>query len=214
MYHVRHALLALYDPLPLTDRLFVRIRLLLSNLYLLERYVPSEGRILDIGCGHGLLSNLLALTSPKRQVLGIDINLKKIAAAQRTIGERVNIRFRAGDAASLVTSSYQAVTIADVMYLIPPETQQAILFSIADVLEPDGVLVWKSQSRQPWWKYAVTYAQEWLMIRLGLTQGAGLFFMDCEESIQAICAAGLRPAAVPMPSCRPYSDILFLGYKS
>jgi 2-polyprenyl-6-hydroxyphenyl methylase/3-demethylubiquinone-9 3-methyltransferase len=37
--------------------------------------------------------------------------------------------------------------------------------------------------------------------------------MDREESLTAIRDAGLRPAAVPLPSSRPYTDILFLGYK-
>ncbi len=68
--------------------------------------------------------------------------------------------------------------------------------------------------RQPRWKYAVTYGQEWLMTHLGPTHGSGLFFMDREESLQAIRDAGLRPAVVPMPSLRPYTDILFLGYKA
>lgn len=212
MDNILSTLLALYDPLPVSDRLFVRIRLLLSNLYLLESYVP-QGIILDIGCGHGLLSNLLAITSQERQVLGIDIDPKKIAAAQRTIGSRSNIQFEVGDAASLPGRNYNAVTIADVMYLIPPETQRAILKNIADVLNPNGLLVWKTHSHHPRWKYAITYAQEWLMTKLGPTQGAGIFFMDSEESIQAIRNAGLHPVVVPMALRSPYSDILFLGCK-
>jgi 2-polyprenyl-6-hydroxyphenyl methylase/3-demethylubiquinone-9 3-methyltransferase len=210
---VRQALLALYDPLPLKERLFVRARLLLSDLGHLERYVPPAGAVIDIGCGHGLVGNLLALTAPARQVLGIDIDAHKIAAARRTVGSRTNIRFEVGDAADLPAGSYRAATIADVMYLIPPPGQRAILRSIAGALEPGGVLVWKSQIRRPRWKYAITYGQEWLMTTLGPTHGAGLFFLDREESLAALRDAGLRPAAVPMPSLRPYTDILFLGYK-
>lgn len=214
MNHIRHALLALYNQLPLTDRIFVRIRLWLSNLNLLELYVPSDGIILDIGCGHGLLSNLLALTSPQRQVIGIDIDPQKITAARCTVGKRTNIDFKVGEAIQVTSSSsYHAITIADVMYLMPPHTQQAILLGIAAALKPNGVMVWKSQIRQPRWKYAITYAQEWVMTKLCFTQGKGLFFMDCEQSLQAIIAAGLHPIVVPMPSIRPYSDILFLGYK-
>jgi 2-polyprenyl-3-methyl-5-hydroxy-6-metoxy-1,4-benzoquinol methylase len=212
--NILRTLVALYDPLPLSDRLFVRTRLLLSNLYQLESYVPKEGRILDIGCGHGLLSNLLAITSPQRQVLGIDIDAKKIAAAQSTVSNRGNIQFQVGDAVVLPDTSFHAVTIADVMYLIPPEIQRAILTSIACALEPNGVLIWKSHSHRPQWKYTITYAQEWLMTKLGPTKGAGIFFMDSEESLQAIRNAGLNPTVVPMPSRRPYSDILFLGCKS
>jgi 2-polyprenyl-6-hydroxyphenyl methylase/3-demethylubiquinone-9 3-methyltransferase len=211
--NLRRSLLALYDPLPRGVRLFVRVRLALSDLDVLERYVPVIGPVLDIGCGHGLASNLLALAGPQRQVLGIDIDERKIATARQTVGARSNIHFEVGDATRLPGSGYHAVTIADVMYLIPPDTQRAILASIASTLRPGGVLVWKSQIRQPRWKYAITHGQEWLMTRLGPTQGHGLFFMDRDESLAALRAAGLRPAAVPLPSLRPYTDILFLGYK-
>nr|WP_273038959.1 class I SAM-dependent methyltransferase [Iningainema tapete] len=184
----------------------------MSNLYLLESYVPQEGTILDLGCGHGLLSNLLAISSQKRQVLGIDIDAKKISAAQRTIANRSNIKFEIGDAA-LCCGSYDAITIADMMYLIPPQTQRVILTNIANALKPNGVLVWKTHSHQPRWKYAITYAQEWLMTKFGPTQGSGIFFMDAEESIQAIRTAGLYPVVVSMPSSL-YSNILFLGFKT
>jgi 2-polyprenyl-6-hydroxyphenyl methylase/3-demethylubiquinone-9 3-methyltransferase len=203
----------LYDRLPFRTQLFIRIRLLLSDLYQLENYVPKEGKILDIGCGHGLLSNLLAINSPQREVLGIDIDAKKIDLARQTIGKRGNIQFEVGDANCLPAGSFHAVTIADVMYLIPPNTQRAILTNIASALKPNGVLVWKSQSHHPQWKYAITYTQELLMTKLGLTQGAGIFFMDLEESLQAIRNAGLDPVIIPILSHRPYSDILFLGHK-
>jgi 2-polyprenyl-6-hydroxyphenyl methylase/3-demethylubiquinone-9 3-methyltransferase len=210
---LRRSLLALYDPLPLKERLFVRARLLLSDLDRLERYVPTQGRVLDLGCGHGLVANILALTGPARQVLGVDLDPAKIAAARQTIGARDNIDFVVGDAAALPDGPFQAVTIADVLYTIPPPTQRAIVRQVAAALEPGGVLVWKTQVRQPRWKYAITYGQEWLMTRLGPTMSAGLHFMDREESLAALRAAGLRPAVIPLPSIRPYTDILFLGYR-
>lgn len=210
---LRRSLLALYDPLPVKDRLFVRARLLLSDLDRLERYVPTQGRVLDLGCGHGLVANILALTGPGRQVLGVDLDPAKIAAAQQTVGGRDNIRFTIGDAAALPAGPFQAVTIADVLYTIPPATQQAILRQIAAVLEPGGVLVWKTQVRHPRWKYAITYGQEWLMTRLGPTLSSGLHFLDREESLAALREAGLRPAIIPLPSIRPYTDLLLLGYR-
>ena len=210
---LRQQLLALYDPLPVKDRLFVRARLLLSDLDRLERYVPTQGRILDIGSGHGLVANILALTGPDRQVLGVDLDPAKIAAARQTIGERDNIDFVVGDAAALPGGPFRGVTIADVLYTIPPATQRAILRQIAAVLEPGGVLVWKTQIREPRWKYAITYGQEWLMTRLGPTMSEGLYFLDRKESLAALREAGLRPALIPMSSPRPYTDVLFLGYR-
>lgn len=206
--------LALYDDAPPIDRAFVRVRAFLSDLPAIERHAPRAGAILDLGCGHGLVANLLALGSPARDVTGIDIATAKIAAARRTVGARSNIRFAVADATTYRGGPYAAITVADVFYLIPPPLQRDLLAACARMLAPDGVLIWKSQVRRPRWKYAITYGQEWLMTNLGPTEGGGLHFLDTDESLDALRAAGLRAVALPLRSWRPYTDVLFLAHKA
>lgn len=205
--------LALYAESSPADHLFVSIRAFLSDLGTLERHAPREGRILDLGCGHGLVTNLLALGSAARDVTGIDIDEEKIASARRTVGDRRNVRFLVADATAYSGGPYDAITVADVFYLIPFDLQRELLASCARMLAPGGVLIWKSQVRTPRWKYAITRGQEWLMTNLGPTQGHGLYFLDTAESLAALRAAGLRAVALPMRSWRPYTDMLFLAYK-
>jgi 2-polyprenyl-3-methyl-5-hydroxy-6-metoxy-1,4-benzoquinol methylase len=205
--------LALYDSSPAFDRAFVRARALLSDLPALERHAPRQGAILDLGCGHGLVANLLALGSPARDVTGIDLAEEKVAAARRTVGERANVRFLVADATTFSGGPYTAITVADVLYLIPPDGQRQLLAACARMLAPDGVLIWKSQTRRPRWKYAITRGQEWLMTTLGPTRGHGLHFLDTDESLAALHHAGFRAIARPLPSWRPYTDILFLAHK-
>ena len=205
--------LALYDDSPLAERLFVRVRAALSDLPAVERQAPPSGAILDIGCGHGLLANLLALGSAGRQVLGIDIDAAKVAAAQRTVRDRANIRFAVADALALDGRLYDAITVGDVFYLIPPAEQRRLIARCFALLAPGGVFLWKSQVRRPRWKYAITYGQEWLMTRLGPTAGRGLYFLDTPESLTALRAAGFQATARPLPSWRPYTDVLFVGVK-
>lgn len=206
--------IALYDAAPRGVRLFVRARALLSDLPRIERHVAREGAALDLGCGHGLVANLLALGSPGRDVTGIDIDAQKVEAARRTIGARANIHFAVADATTYQGGPYAAITVADVFYLIPPDGQRALLASCARMLAPGGMLIWKSQVRHPRWKYAITRGQEWLMTTLGPTKGHGLYFLDTDESLAALRAAGLVPVAVPLRSWRPYTDILFLAQKA
>lgn len=205
--------LALYDASPASERLFVRARAFLSDLAVIERHAPPAGALLDLGCGHGLVTNLLALGSPAREVRGIDIDAGKVAAARRTIGGRPNVYFDVADATAFGGGPYAAITVADVFYLIPPDDQRRLLRSCARMLAPDGVLLWKSQVRRPRWKYALTRGQEWLMTRLGPTHGRGLHFLDTDESLDALREAGLRAVALPLRSWRPYTDVLFIGHK-
>lgn len=211
--------IALYDNSPLAERLFVRARALLSDLPVLERHAPRAGRIMDLGCGHGLMANLLALGSAGRAVRGVDIAPEKIAAARRTVGTRANIRFDLADATALAADgdeagSYAAIAVADVFYLIPPDDQRGLIATCHALLRPGGVFLWKSQVRHPRWKYAITWAQEWLMTTLGPTRGHGLYFLDTDESLAALTAAGFTATALPLRSWRPYTDVLFIAYKS
>lgn len=211
--------LALYDDSPPAERLFVRARALLSDLPVLERHAPRAGRIMDLGCGHGLVANLLALGSAERAVRGVDIAPEKIAAARRTLGNRPNIRFDVADATALAADgeeagSYAAIAVADVFYLLPPDDQRALIGTCHALLQPGGVFLWKSQVRRPRWKYAITWGQEWLMTTLGPTHGHGLYFLNTDESLAALAAAGFTAAALPLRSWRPYTDVLFIAYKT
>lgn len=203
--------LALYDDSPRGERLFVRIRALLSDLAVVERHAPERGAILDVGCGHGLLSNLLALGSSERDVLGIDLDARKIEAARRTSRGRTNIRFEVASASDAPAGRYQAITVGDVFYLIPPDEQRVLMALFQRLLIPGGVFLWKSQVREPRWKYVITYGQEWLMTHLGPTSGHGLHFLNTAESLAALRDVGFHAEALPLASWRPYTDVLFIA---
>lgn len=211
---LRRQALALYDQAPLKERAFVRVRALLSDLLAVERHAPDAGPILDLGCGHGLLTNLLALGSVQRDVLGIDIDVAKIATARRTVGARTNVRFEVRDATSIRDGAFAAIVVADVFYLLPPEEQRRLIANCYRLLRPGGLFLWKTQVRRPRAKFALTYGQEWVMTRFGPTMGQGLFFLDTDTSRNALRVAGFQTVAVAPASWRPYTDMLLIGYKA
>jgi 2-polyprenyl-6-hydroxyphenyl methylase/3-demethylubiquinone-9 3-methyltransferase len=205
--------LSLYRDAPFHTRAFLRGRVLLSDLDLVESHVPRGGEVLDLGCGHGLFANLMALRSPGRQVTGIDLSAARIEQARATVGQRPNIRFVCGDMLEAELPICDVVTIVDVMYLLPARQQQEVLDACRKQLKPGGLLVWKAQERKPRWKYAWTYLQELLTTSAGITEGkrARLCFLSREEALSALRQAGFDPRAVDMPSWRPYSDVLYLA---
>lgn len=58
-------------------------------------------RIVEIGCGDGVLSNILSLLYPEIEIIGIDAERWNIATARATIGQRQNLKFIHANAAIL-----------------------------------------------------------------------------------------------------------------
>ncbi len=158
--------LDLFSPLPLRERLFVRGRLFTAPLEEVARRAPPEGRIADVGCGHGLMSALLVCDHPKRQLVGVDPDPRKLAWARASVGIHPNARFELGTAANLPAQSFEAIVIADVLYLLPPEHWSAFFADCRRALVPGGRLLLKETEDDGSWRTLKCLAQEQLMVRV------------------------------------------------
>ncbi len=207
--------LARYSAAPLGARLFVHGRAFLSDLAVVERYVPKKGFIVDLGCGHGLFACLLREASPTRRVLGIDLDPRKIEVARGAIRDTQWLRFEVADIAAEPPPRCDAVTMVDVLYLLPFERQEQVLRNAASALGEGGPLVVKAQERRFDPRYALTYGQELITVSLGMTRGGRerFFFPTREEATALFSRAGFVVDVVEMPR-RPYTDVLYLARKA
>lgn len=201
-----------YRQVPLGARLFVHGRAFLSDLAFVEQYVPRHGFIVDVGCGHGLFANVLAEASATRRVLGIDLDERKIAVAQSTAEGRPGLRFEVGDAIAAPPPRCDAVTIVDVLYLLPFEDQERVLRNAAAALLEGKPLIVKAQERALTPRFALTYAQELITVGLGFTRGARsrFFFPTRSDAIAMFERAGFLVDVVEMHR-RPYTDVVYLA---
>lgn len=204
-----------YRAAPFVARTLVHGRAFLSDLAFVDRYVPRHGFIVDLGCGHGLFANLLAESSAGRRVLGIDIDERKIAVARSTVDDRGSIRFEIGDIVHEPLPRCDAMTIIDVLYLLPPGDQEAVLRKAAGALSENAPLVVKAQERATSPRYALTYAQELVATSVGLTRGRrGRFhFLRRDEAVAMFERAGFLVDVIEMPG-RPYTDVVYLARKA
>lgn len=207
--------LARYARAPLAARLFVRGRAFLSDLAVVERYVPKKGFIVDLGCGHGLFACVLRESSPTRRVLGIDLDPRKIEVARSAIQDTTWLRFETGDIVSEPPPKCDAVTIVDVLYLLPFEAQEQVLRNAASALGEGAPLIVKSQDRRTDPRFAFTYLQEMVTVSLGFTRGGRdrFFFPSRDEALAMFERAGFLVDVVEMPR-RPYTDVVYLARKA
>lgn len=195
---------------PLAIRLFVRARHILAPLAAILAEMPTEGRILDVGCGHGLFANALALGSPAREVLGVDPSPTKIRVARTSGAGLPNVRYVQGTVDDLDERDFDAISILDVLYLLPVEQKLGVLRACRERLRPRGLLLVKTNDTRPSWKYAVARLQEVLMTGLGLTMGHGLYFLSREQNAAVLELAGFRPTVRVLRSRLPYPHVMFL----
>jgi 2-polyprenyl-6-hydroxyphenyl methylase/3-demethylubiquinone-9 3-methyltransferase len=175
------------------ERLFVRARMATAPLRQLADRAPAAGRIADVGCGHGLLSALLALGHPERHVIGVDPDERKIAHARASVGRLPNVELHVGSIESL-RDPLEAICIADVLYLLPFERWPAVLSAARRLLRPGGALLWKEAEGDGSWKHYKCLAQELLVVRLfRKTRSSGGLGLQSRETMQDILAeAGFR----------------------
>jgi len=152
---------------------------------------PERGRLLEVGCGHGLFANSCALGSPELQVLGLDPSPDKIRAATASVGSRGNVRFQQGRLDSLAESGFDCVAILDVLYLVQRAQWPAFLLACREALRPGGLLLLKEVDVRPRWKFHRCVLQETLSVRLlGLTLGSELAFAGRHEMRSLLEDAG------------------------
>lgn len=177
-------------------RVHVGVRWRTCPFVVVAQAVPPAGRILEIGCGHGLFSSYLALAEPGRHVVGTDVDQAKIEIARRAAGRAralgARLAFQPAPDGSVPDGPWTAIVIVDVLYLLDRDGERRLLAACAGRLAPGGVLVVKETDDRPRWKAAWTRAQETVAVRvLGLTEGGRPSFTPPRQLAQVIEAAGL-----------------------
>ena len=126
----------------------MRIKLRLEPNYAeLERLLPERGRIVDLGCGYGQASCLLALRSRGRELLGIDYDAEKIAVAEHGFLHGGRLRFRCDDVTRCELPRADAFIINDMLHYIAPEEQERLLSRCAERLTAGGCIIVREGDR-------------------------------------------------------------------
>ena len=142
-------------------------------------------------------------------------NMMAIEVARAAILDTEWLRFEVGDIVEDTPPKCDAVTIVDVLYLLPFEDQERVLRNAAAALGEGGPLIVKAQERRTDPRYAITYAQELVTVGLGFTRGGHerFYFPSREEALAMFERTGFVVEVEEMPR-RPYTDVVYLARKA
>lgn len=198
----RRRLLRLYRGKGKTT-LFCWLRYWHSNVAGVERHVPLDGTILDLGCGHGVLANYLALSSPARRVVGYDLSEHRIAVAQ-SLGVE-NARFYCQDLFETEPEPCRVLIVADVLHHLPSfEAGTELLARCMERLEPGGLLIVKEIARRPLWKFLATQPLDLFFYK------GGVHFRTAAQFAEMFDYLGVEAEFVPLHAWRPLSHVMYL----
>lgn len=146
--------------------LFIEIRKLIMPFGKLEHFVPKSGKILDIGCGHGTFSMLLAKKSLSRKVLGIDPSDTKIKIAKKLGKSIKNIEFKKTYLKSVKNQKFDCITVLDVLYLLPKKEKSLFIKNVKRILNKDGVFILKEIENKKGFINSLIAWEEFLMTKI------------------------------------------------
>lgn len=190
--------LGLYASLPPPERFHIHARAFSAPLEAVAARVPLDAvNVADIGCGHGLLSALLALGDSERQVHGVDPDPRKVEWARQGLGSLPNVRAEVGtveDLASQRAGAFDAAVVCDVLYLLPEPRWADFLRTVRSLLSPGGRFLLKEAEGDHSWKHYKCLAQEVVMVRLlGRTKAGGGLVLKSRAEMEALLrATGFR----------------------
>jgi 2-polyprenyl-3-methyl-5-hydroxy-6-metoxy-1,4-benzoquinol methylase len=118
--------------------------------------VPEGSRVLDIGCGNGLLLGLLAQTGRIREGSGYDLTEEVVGQARAMAAEvktGAALSFFVGDSEACVPGGvFDAVLMVDVLHHVPPKIQESFWRGAARRVRPGGLMIYKDMVDYPDWR--------------------------------------------------------------
>lgn len=198
---------------PLSTKAFLLARWVWVPYLEMEAYLPKKGRILDVGCGHGLFTYAIAKTGERDQVLGVDHDQRRIEQAKHALGSVPNISFRVGDFSVLEEEKFDAVVSIDVLHYMSTAVQEQILQKVYQALPEGGVFLFREVNIEAGALSRLAKIHENVMTKIGFTKGENLNFHRISEWEEMAGRPGFEVKSLNF-SRFPFVDRLYICSKT
>lgn len=169
-------------------RLFQVLRPVICPFHRLLDAVPPGSRVLDVGCGGGLLLALLAATGRISKGVGFDASSQAVAVARR-MSEKLTpglLEFHARPAeAPWPEGEFDVVTIIDLLHHVPPTGQGNIVRQAAAKVRPGGLVLLKDMTERPLWRVAASVLHDLILAhqRISIPTGSAVLSLAAEAGL-------------------------------
>ncbi len=188
--------------------------------------LKDSARILDLGCGQGLLASWLLAAQAARlagkwpqdwppppaplQLLGVELNPREVARARLALGERA--RIVEGDIRHVDYGSVDAIVILDVLHFTDHASQQAVLERARAALAPRGVLLLRVGDAEGGAGFALSKLVDGLVALVRRHHLPPLSCRPVREWRALLSRLGFLTEALPMSQGTPFANVLLVGH--
>ena len=131
-----------------------RSRIGVSTLREWARGLPAGSSILDLGCGSGVPVSE-ALMADGFQVFGIDASPSLVKAFRLRFPEAA-VACEAVEGSAFFGRTFPGIVAIGLMFLLPADTQRALIRRLGSVLSPGGQLLFTSPAQRCTWRDITT----------------------------------------------------------
>jgi SAM-dependent methyltransferase len=170
--------------------------------------IPEGSRVLDLGCGQGLLAALLKAPGAPRIAAyrGIELMAPDVARAHRALGPGCGVV--PGDIRTADFGTADVVVILDVLHYMPLEDQERVLARIRAALSPGGLLLLRIGDAAAGLPFRLGSWMDWTV---AFARGHGSTRFHCRTVAQwcsALQALDFSVHAEPMSRGTPFANVL------
>ncbi|MEX2336692.1 MAG: 1-acyl-sn-glycerol-3-phosphate acyltransferase [Fulvivirga sp.] len=121
---------------------YVRVKYKLEKEYrLFHDLIPKKGRVVDLGCGYGLIAYALSFSAEDRLIHGIDYDEEKILIAQNCPVKPSNVSFEAADVLKAAFGKADVFILSDLLHYLTTPEQGRLLDKITSDLNIGGMII-------------------------------------------------------------------------
>lgn len=111
------------------------LRYLMLPIKEIDAALPSRGRIIDLGCGQGIIASYLA-KAKGRTVIGVDLNNKRIPAVKSK-----NLSFKHSDIRNYQITSRDNLLISDVLHHLNKNDQIKLIKNMSKIKKGNYLII-------------------------------------------------------------------------
>jgi len=171
--------------------------------------LSGRARILDLGCGQGLLAAWLLAAGSRAEIRGIELVRRYALRARQALGAQAE--FVIGDVRGTDFGRADGVVILDVLHYLEYDEQRGILERARGALIGDGVLLLRVGDAGGGWGFKIG---KWMDQMTLLMTGRGFRQQYCRPAAewrQLLSAAGFDSETVPMSAGTPFANVLMIA---